>query len=238
MKNVFLRKLGSHMRYNAGSNIRRITHRAIPNKKNNISLFLVTILILSIVIFLMVFFERRILPLTNALAKTKAEYITNQAINTAILRYINENDIKYGDLYVIERNGSGDVSSLVANVGNMNRMKSQILDGLQDNLDKMDYEQVDIPVGALVGSDLLLGLGPKIPIKLMFTGSCIMDFKSNFSAAGINQTKHEVYIEVTVTVNALLTQKSISASITNNVPIAQAIIVGDVPQTYITGLDF
>ena len=224
------------MKYNVRFSTRSIKYAASSKKRGDVSLFLIAVLALSIALFSAMFFEHRILPLANALAKTKAEYITNQAINTAVLQYLNENDVKYSDLCEIERKSNGEVSTLVANAGNMNRMKSQILDSVQDNLINMNYERIEIPAGALLGSDLLVGLGPKIPIKLMLTNSCVVDFKDNFSAAGINQTKHEVYIEVAVTVNVLMTQKNISATITNSIPVAQTIIVGDVPQAYVTGL--
>lgn len=63
--------------------------------------------------------------------------------------------------------------------------------------------------------------------------------KSEFSAQGINQTLHRVYLQVICEVSILTPYNNITEKITNQVLIAENVIVGKIPNTYynLNGLD-
>ena len=63
-------------------------------------------------------------------------------------------------------------------------------------------------------------------------GNVETDLVSQFSQSGINQTLHRIYLNVSCTVTILTPFDTIEQSITNQVLIAEAVIVGDVPSTY------
>lgn len=63
-------------------------------------------------------------------------------------------------------------------------------------------------------------------------GNVETDLVSQFSQSGINQTLHRIYLNVNCTVTILTPFDTIEQSITNQVLIAEAVIVGEVPSTY------
>ncbi len=86
--------------------------------------------------------------------------------------------------------------------------------------------------GSLIGTKFLSGLGPSIPIKLSISGTVTTKVRSEFESAGINQTIHRVYLEVTCSVSILAPYDIIEESIVNEVLLIENIIVGIVPTTY------
>ena len=63
-------------------------------------------------------------------------------------------------------------------------------------------------------------------------GNVETELASQFSEAGINQTLHRIYLNVSCKVTILTPFNSIEENITNQVLIAEAVILGDVPSTY------
>lgn len=58
------------------------------------------------------------------------------------------------------------------------------------------------------------------------------DLRSEFTAQGINQTLHRVYLQVKCDVNILTPFDNISREITNQVLLMENVIVGNIPNTY------
>lgn len=84
----------------------------------------------------------------------------------------------------------------------------------------------------MTGSRYLAGFGPRIPIKILPMGSVVTDFKSEFKAAGINQTIHRLYLEVSCKVSVVTPYNSIEADVVNQILMAESVIVGEIPEAY------
>lgn len=63
-------------------------------------------------------------------------------------------------------------------------------------------------------------------------GNVETELISQFSQAGINQTLHRIYLNVSCKVTILTPFDSIEENINNQVLLAEAVILGDVPSTY------
>ena len=103
---------------------------------------------------------------------------------------------------------------------------------IQEELNSTENSEFSIPLGTFLGSKLLAGRGPKVSIKMSTVGSVLTDLKSEFSSAGINQTMHRIYLEVKCTVVILTSFETMEEEITNQVLLAEAVIVGTTPNTY------
>lgn len=86
--------------------------------------------------------------------------------------------------------------------------------------------------GTFTGMKLLAGHGPTIHIKISSMGNVNTDLKSEFSAQGINQTLHRVYLKVDCEVSILTPFNNITKRITNQILIAENVIVGHIPETF------
>lgn len=86
--------------------------------------------------------------------------------------------------------------------------------------------------GSFTGFKLLAGRGPGIKITISTIGDVETDLRSEFTAQGINQTLHRVYLQVKCNVNILTPFENTSREITNQVLLMENIIVGNIPSTY------
>ena len=174
----------------------------------------------------------RITPIISSLAEAKASQIATVVMNEAINKHVMENDIDYDDLVVLQKNTDGRITAVSTNVAMTNRLKSQLALDVQERIVAIDRSDVEVPLGSILGSDLFEGMGPRISVKLIPSGFVVVDFVDSFTSVGINQTKHEVAIEITVKMSMLLPSGSKSVEVVTHVPVAQTVIVGEIPQAY------
>lgn len=93
--------------------------------------------------------------------------------------------------------------------------------------------------GSFTGFKLLAGRGPGIKITISSIGDVETDLRSEFTAQGINQPLHRVYLQVKCNVNILTPFDNIEREITNQVLLVENVIVGNIPNSYynLEGLD-
>ena len=137
-------------------------------------------------------------------------------------------------LVQIERNNSGEILAVSSNVVQMNQLKADILKKAQESLKDFGHMDIKVPIGTLLGGELLHGRGPEIPVRITLTGNITADFASNFESAGINQTKHQIIMKLNIHIYTYLSGAKAGADLTSSVPIAETVIVGETPQFFAT----
>ena len=141
-------------------------------------------------------------------------------------------DYKYEDLCTIVKDDAENIKMIKSNIIPVNQITSDVALKIQEELNKVETDDVYIRLGSFTGSKLLAGRGPKVKFKISTIGNVETDLKSEFSSAGINQTLHRVYLEVKCRVVILTPFDEVEEIITNQVLIAEAVIVGNVPNSY------
>ena len=197
--------------------------------------FLKVFLIALIIIFfftLINIYNTSYKPQIKKLAQSKGDYILNIAVDKGINRVIEENALTYTDLITILKDDSGKITGLMTNLVGANRLRSAFSVKIGEELEKLNSVPISIPLGNLTKIDTLSGLGPKIKINLIPAGKVNIDFKNDFAEAGINQTKHEIYLDVSVSAS-LLMPAGIYERVehTLKIPLCESIIVGEIPDT-------
>lgn len=119
-----------------------------------------------------------------------------------------------------------------ANVIPINEIISDVAIKIQEELNKVENSNFKIRMGSFIGSRLLSGRGPTIEIKMSTIGNLDTDLRSEFLSKGINQTMHRMYLQVECKVIILTPFDTIEERITNQVLLAEAVIVGITPNTY------
>lgn len=222
-KPAFMRKMSSRLKYN--------TYKNKNKRKPNI--FLLIIFYLAFVLLISKIFEQNILPNMLVLAESRAQYIATILMDKVISEYITDHNISYEQFFTMEKNNQGQVTAFISNTSNINQMKSQMTLTVQDRLNSIDSGTINIPLLNFTGNLFLSDLGPKIPVRILSTGYINMDIKSQFTSVGINQTKHEVYIQCHSEITMMLPGRRKTAEINSTVPLTEAVIVGVVPNTYV-----
>lgn len=188
------------------------------------------LVIVVIAVFVAIVIIKAIEPVINkqsiVVAKSIATKISNEQATAVMANY------KYQDLCSIEKDENGNIKMIKSNIIPVNEIISDIAVRIQDELNKTQDGEVFIRLGTLTGSKLLSGRGPKVNFKIVTIGNVETDLKSEFSSAGINQTLHRIYLQVKCKVIVLTPFSSIEEEITNQVLLAEAAIVGNIPNTY------
>lgn len=167
-----------------------------------------------------------------SLAETEAQHIAQRAANDAILKMFAKNGVSYSDVVVFEKGEDGKIVAAKSNLEGVNRLKAELTTMIQDYITEIDTAEITIPLGTVMGTDILAGIGPRFSVDFVPYGVTEVDFISNFENAGINQTRLTVDLSVKTDVGLVMPTASAGASVETTVPVIQTVIVGDVPDSY------
>lgn len=162
----------------------------------------------------------------SSMAKSIATKVSNEQATNVM------KDYKYDDFVNIDKTADGNIKLISANTITINKIISDIPLLIQNELEKVENSKFYIRLGTFTGSKILAGRGPKVEIKMSVIGDIETDLKSEFKEAGINQTLHRIYLEVKCNVSILTPVNSTTEVITNQVLLAEGVIVGNIPDTY------
>lgn len=205
-----------------------------PRKVKKIITFSSIILIMVITINVAI---NAINPILNDLCKDKAKSVATIICNQESTKIIE--NYKYEDLVTIYKDKNENITMIKSNITPINFIISDVAEKVQNRIDKLGEEEVGIRLGSFTGSKILSGRGPIIPIKLSVIGNVETDLRSEFKEQGINQTIHRIYLQVDCNISILTPYDTKTESISNQVLIAENIIVGQIPNAYynLEGMD-
>ena len=185
------------------------------------------LLVLGIVVF-----SRNIAPLIINLSESRVEALAISTMNGAV-KDIMLDSVQYDDLIDIVQNADGRIVMLKANTLYMNELANRTALLAQERLSAIDTQGIGVPIGSAMGSELLAGRGPRIYVRILPVGSVTTEFLSEFENAGINQTRHKIYLVAISSVRIILPTQSRSVSVRSQILISECIIVGEVPGSYV-----
>lgn len=191
--------------------------------------------ILGLVICALAFFSLRdrYRDVIADLAHTQVMNTTSDLTNDAIGRQIDIGNIAYDRIVYFEKDLNGKITALKTNMSEANRLRTEILNLINEEILALDSADIGIPLGSLFLPEFLSGKGPVIPVRILSIRNSDAKFVSEFSQAGINQTLHRLNMEITVDVAVLVLGETNSYTVSSQVVVAETIIVGDVPQTFL-----
>lgn len=196
---------------------------------------MVRVLLVLIVICIILFFvfRSKYTDAVQDLAQTQVMNSTSDLINDSIDRQIELGNIQYNRIVFFEKDLNGRITALKTNMSEVNRLKTDILNRINDEILAMDTSMLGVPLGSLFFSEFFSGRGPSIPVEILSIRNSDASFSSDFSAAGINQTLHQLNLQISVDVAVLVLGKTKSFTVTSQVVVAETVIVGQVPNTYL-----
>jgi sporulation protein YunB len=176
--------------------------------------------------------ETHLKPTLLAIAETKATFIATQSINQVISDRVNLN-IDPQTLMNVTLDSRGRVVLIQPNTMEFNKIAADTTIKVQDKLKEISEEQINIPMGQIFGSQLLASMGPNITVTVIPVGTVQVKVIDKFEQAGINQTRHMIYLIATTQIRIVVPLVSKSISVDTQMPIAEYVVVGDVPNTYV-----
>ena len=170
---------------------------------------------------------------STAIAVSDASDAVTVSINNAIADIMRDGDYSADYFVTFEKSEAGEITAISSNMARINALSAKILDRIVGATDT-HMLTVNIPVGNLTGVSLLMGRGPKVPVKIITMTSSRVEFNNSIVTAGINQTKHQINLEVIVDIDILVPWGTESTQVITEVLIADTIVVGRVPDTYLS----
>lgn len=200
-------------------------------KKKKLRYYVIFVIIFLISVYLYTYVERNIKPTVTSICSIKAKVIATQAINEAVKTELEKGTIK-DELLIVKYDEKGKISMLKTNALVMNSLATDIALRVQENIKKVTNKSFVIPLGSALNSQILSRYGPMLHFNLVPQGSVQVNYATEFEESGINQTRYKVFIIVSVDIKIIVPLTTDNVKITNNIPISEVVIVGDVPESY------
>lgn len=194
----------------------------------------VWLLLLALVLALMLYVRFGWLPTVRELVTMELDNEVSNLINDAVDAYLEQGQLRYDDLVRLERTADGSVAAAQIDLAEVNRMKSVILRELGDRLPDRVRQSVHVPLGNALLPALLSGRGGSLPVRVVSLRSTNAELESDLRQAGINQSLHRLALRVEVDMLLLTPAGLLSRQVSSTVPIAQTILLGDVPNIICT----
>ncbi len=205
--------------------------RFINKNKRNTLLFyalcaFITVLTLSVIC------DIQLRPIIKTVGGSALKNTLSNVLDGAVNEMVDTIGVRYGDMVNIERKADGSIAAITLNSSYINGYKADISDGCSDKLSNFDETVVPVPVGSLIGGSFFNGRGACINIKATIYGFAVTDIESKFESAGINQTRHTIYLNVKASAHAYMGLCKLNESVDETIILVETIIVGSVPQSY------
>jgi len=186
--------------------------------------------ILTIIFFIVfsIYLRPRVISISQRFVENEVSMIIDEEIKNLML----EEFFSYDKITLITRDSDGNVTSVSINSVLVNNFANELDINIGERIDNADTIKNEVYLTGLIGADFLSGIGPKIPIRFQPVSVTNADISHSFEEAGINQTIHTIRLTVSVDIEILLPLAHSKITVISEMPIAQTLIMGNVPKTY------
>ena len=175
--------------------------------------------------------ERALRPVLAAAARYQVRSQVTAAVEQWAARDLQERGVDYSDFVTITRNEAGEITALCADMARLNLLRAELSAHLLERLEDSQLE-LTVPVGSLLPIEPTWARGPELHLRALALGTASAEFESEFTSAGINQTRHRLWLELSVPVTVLLPGGGEELTVDSRLCVAETVIVGRVPQTW------
>ena len=207
-------------------------YRPQRTKKSKTRRRIVIAFVAFFLIALIVYIQLNVTNVLKSIAEATMRSITTVAVNDAIY-YTLSDQVRYEDLVNVARDDEGNIQAISSNSFQINRIARDTAYMSQQNLKKMSEDGIQVPLGAFTGVEAWAGFGPKITLKIIPISNVECRFVSEFEGAGINQTKHSIYLEIVADISIIMPSGTSNFASLTEVLICESVLVGKVSDTYL-----
>ena len=212
---------------------KRINIRTSRFNKKRVSAVLFLCLLFLLLLCGSLHFLKIMRPVLESLAEAKAHNLAQTAINDAVNEQLEKHALTYQDIISFEKNEDGQINAVKSNLAGVSRFKADFTLAIQEKMAALNDTTLAIPLGSATGTDLLAGTGPRMKLHFMPYGLTDVNFISNFSEAGINQTRVDITLSVKTNLGLFMPTIRKTTQVETTVPVVQTVIVGEVPGSYV-----
>ena len=206
--------------------------RGSRKKKRKVKSVLIAVSLLMLTTCGFIFTENTMKHTLSTTAELKSKEIIEQVVNSAVYDLTHTEDGSELEIIYTDEDQEGQLQMVTHNTPLLNKIGTEIAKRVNDDIYYNETEQIRLSLGSLLGSKLLSQTGPYFTFDIVPVAVINIGYNTEFESAGINQSKYKVYLHVKTETRLLVPFMSEKVTTENTVLIAEAVIVGDVPQTY------
>lgn len=176
--------------------------------------------------------EVKVRPVVLATGQAIAARAATDALNEALTEQL----AAQGDvppLVDVKRDRGGELSVAQFDFGAIAELQSRSTRRANEDLVQLSRETFQLPVGEVLGGSLLGSVGPQLPVRFTLIGHAHSSVHTSARTVGINQSVHEIDIEITASVRVLTPLAAAPTTVHAELPVAYIVFGGKVPDTYL-----
>ncbi len=189
--------------------------------------YILLVLIISVALFIWI--SIKVMPFVVSVTKGYAENVVSNTLSAIINETMSEEEYTFVNVINDSQNR---VVAVTMNSFDTNVFMTKISMGLKNKIADMEEIVAEIPLGNFLPYPFLAGMGPEVPVKFLILANTAVSAKEDFASKGINQSLYTLSLHVVTDVGIYIPAMHSSVIIENEVPIAQTVIVGSVPDSY------
>lgn len=201
-------------------------------KRHRIILLPAVVIILVATVGIFIFLEHKIKSVRDELSILEANTIASSALTAGLETALEKYRINYDDIVSFEYDSDGDIKSLSTDIFILNTLGNEIGTNTDKLINEMGIYCIRVPLTSLLGIQLLSGIGPQIPFYVTMRGITSTSFENDFSDEGINQTRHQIYMNVKIKTYIVFSGDVTVVEYESKICIAESVIVGVTPGTF------
>ena len=179
-----------------------------------------------------------VFALSHVLRDMVTEYAASQArdevvtkVNAIVKDVMAQTQAEGKSLVELQRGENGAVTAVSANAVVINDLAAEVLSRAIAETEE-NAVTVEIPLANLFGSVLLMNHGPSISAHVTVLSSSTAGFRSELAGAGINQTRHQLFLDLDIQLSFVLPWRALDTSVQTEILLSETVIVGAVPNSY------
>ncbi len=191
-----------------------------------------------LLVLLILFFVVTAVAVSVVLRDMVTEYAVSSArdlvvtrVNAIVKDVMTDPAFAGEDLVALERDDSGAVTAVTANAPAINALSAEVLSRAVRETEQ-EAIKVRIPIMNLLGSALFMNHGPSLTVDVTMLSSSTASFRSELTGAGINQTRHQIFLDLDVQLSFLMPWRGMQTSVQTEILVSETVIVGQVPGSY------
>ena len=177
--------------------------------------------------------EAKLRPVVAEIAAAQAQNTMTAVIENAVTADLAARQVGYSDLIVIQRDERGVITALTTDMAQMNLLRAELTSAILEALEEVNISNIQVPLGSLFDLEPLWAKGPALKARAMTVGTVRAEFDSQLTSAGVNQTLHRIWMEINVPMTLLLPGGEMETALHTRLCVAETVIVGQVPDTYL-----
>ncbi|SEN56033.1 sporulation protein YunB [Lihuaxuella thermophila] len=206
--------------------------RSFRVRKRGSFLFFALVMLLAVIIQIVWMIERNLEPMLLAYAKTTVKGIAMEAVRQGVHDMQRSLGNELDQIMAVDKDANGRITGVKINQNIQAQIYNQMTESVMKELNHLKDHPVEISVGQMLQSNIFAGYGPDIPVEMWLKGAPKVSLIPKLESHGINMVMVTLNLHIHNEMGVMVPFSKESILVDVQYPIAQSLVVGEVPEYY------